>query len=170
MSPTGHYPRVSTADRFLAKVVKGDGCWGWSGGHNGKGYGAFHLTDRLVLAHRYAYEHFVGQIPDGLQIDHLCRNRGCVNPDHLEAVTHQENMRRGIKGSLTTHCPKGHPYDEANTYRGPSGRRTCRACRSAASNASHRAQRARKGVQSSVCLRCGAPNPYKRAETAAVDA
>lgn len=84
-----------------------------------------------VHAHRLAYEAVKGPIPAGLQIDHLCRVRNCVNPDHLEAVTQQENVRRGRVGENTrskTHCPQGHPYDEANTYRNPAGSRNCRTC------------------------------------------
>ena len=77
-----------------------------------------------MLAHRWSYEHFVGHIPDGLTIDHLCRNRRCVRPDHLEPVTSGENTRRAMRNT----CIKGHPFDEANTwtYR---GKRYCRTCR-----------------------------------------
>lgn len=82
------------------------------------------------VVHRIAYELLVGPIPDGLQLDHLCRVRNCVNPDHLEPVTGQENMRRGYFGTKT-HCPNGHAYDEANTYifSNTRGRhRQCRTC------------------------------------------
>lgn len=88
----------------------------------------------MALAHRFAYEDIVGPILEGLTIDHLCRVRHCVNPAHLEPVTHLENVRRGNGGLnqlAKTHCPKGHPYDEENTYRLPSrpSGRYCRACR-----------------------------------------
>lgn len=83
-------------------------------------------------AHRYAYEHFIGPIPEGLQVDHLCRVRNCVNPDHLEAVTCRENVLRGdgvaAANARATHCPQGHAYDEANTYTWTNGGRHCRAC------------------------------------------
>lgn len=90
------------AERFWAKVEKTPGCWLWRGSHNMRGYSTFHVEagrsePKKVLAHRYAYELLVGPIPDGLQIDHVCRNKGCVNPEHLEPVTPSENMRRGYE-------------------------------------------------------------------------
>ena len=97
----------------------------------------FQLNKKMILAHRFSYEHFRELIPEGLQIDHLCRVRHCVNPVHMEAVTQQENIRRGKAGQRTgelnlakTHCPYGHPYDEENTYVILStGNRQCRICR-----------------------------------------
>ncbi len=113
--------------RFEAKVRRsGDGCWQWTGAIDTTGYGRFGASPGVVVgAHRWSYEHHVGPIPDGYQIDHLCRNRACVNPAHLEAVTQQENIKR--QAAVRTTCPSGHPWDEANTrwYR---GYRRCRAC------------------------------------------
>lgn len=101
------------------------------------GYARLCWNAKKVYAHRIAYQLLVGPIPEGMQLDHLCRNRRCVNPDHLEPVTHAENVRRGLSGAYLrarTHCPKGHPYDQANTYVSNSGSRNCRACHSASSH------------------------------------
>ena len=115
--------------RFWSKVDVGD-CWQWTAVTNQEGYGRFRLNGRLESAHRVAWQHLVGPIPDGHHMDHLCRNHGCVNPDHLEPVTHSENIRRGSVASRNrnkTHCKRGHPYDDENTrwYRGG---RNCQAC------------------------------------------
>ena len=129
-----HAPAV---ERFWRKVDRSDECWMWTGGKNGTGYGRFTVDNRTVYPHRFSYETFVGPIPDGLILDHLCRNRACVRPDHLEPVTYAENIRRGVKWQLTkTHCPQGHPYDEANTGTNAQGHRRCLAC--------HRACEARR--------------------------
>ena len=92
-------PRPTESDRFWAKVSGGDvtTCWEWQGSlRHGTGYGDFRVdTPRRELAHRWAYEHLRAEIPDHLEIDHLCRNRACVNPWHLEPVTHRVNMQRG---------------------------------------------------------------------------
>lgn len=108
-------------------------CWLWLGDSVKGGYGRVRHGGRNVLAHRWAYELLVGQIPDGMTLDHLCRNPACVRPSHLEAVTMLENSLRAptsvtATNTAKTRCPKGHPYDESNTYRMPSGGRDCRAC------------------------------------------
>ena len=110
--------------------VREDGCWQWTGSIDRNGYGSFWFNKTMALAHRVSYELKVGPIPEGMQLDHLCRNRSCVNPAHLEPVTARENTHRSpITFANKTHCPKGHAYDEANTYVRPSdGRRRCRTC------------------------------------------
>jgi len=108
---------------FMARIVRVDGCWLWTGYINPNGYAMFGRR----WAHRVAYEFFVGPIPEGLELDHLCRVPACVNPAHLEAVTHRENMRRAPATNRTV-CPGGHPYDESNTHITKAGKRHCRAC------------------------------------------
>lgn len=114
-------------------MVSGD-CVLWTGYIDSKGYGAVWDSERrkMVRAHRVAWEAVNGPIPSGLVIDHLCRNRACVNVAHLEVVTFKENVLRGVGPSANaarqTHCIHGHPFDAANTLRGKSGRRHCRAC------------------------------------------
>src|SRR5688500_2119127 len=125
--------------RFLAKIIEAKtGCWVWTASINNHGYGRFSVgsktdgTRRLVRAHRWAYEHFVGPVPDALELDHSCCNPACVNPEHLRPVTHRANMMRGsgaaAENHRKTHCPQGHEYTQANTYVSPRGWRKCRAC------------------------------------------
>lgn len=131
--------RKPESERFWDKVDKSGDCWEWTA-YKLQGYGRFGVGGRrenggrIVYAHRWAYEALVGPIPDGLTLDHLCRNRACVNPDHLEPVTGATNSLRGESPAAVnarkTNCPKGHEYTAENiTYGGYSGReRRCRAC------------------------------------------
>jgi hypothetical protein len=127
------------ADRFWQKIVRDPdtGCWEWTGSLNSHGYGQIWGgadVGRPLLAHRVAYELLAGPIPADLTIDHLCRNRACVNPTHLEAVTMTENWSRGesvpAQRARQTHCKNGHALTGANlVQRGPDGRhRGCRIC------------------------------------------
>jgi hypothetical protein len=112
-------------------AIDDSGCWIWKASVGRSGYGRLRMGGKTREVHRLAYEAYRGPIPEGLEIDHLCRVRRCVNPDHLDLVTHAENVRRGLVGSRErsrTHCPYGHPYDESNTYVKGGGRH-CRACK-----------------------------------------
>jgi len=105
-----------------------DDCWLWAKHNNGR-YGYIQYRHTTVLAHRVMYENFVGEIPKGLVIDHLCRNTLCVNPKHLEPVTVSENYLRGIGSRRAdTHCKFGHEYTPENTYLRKNGVRDCREC------------------------------------------
>lgn len=118
--------------RFVGHIDLTDpnGCWTWTSSKS-FGYGYFWLGKKRIRAHRLAYEMLVERIPDGLCLDHLCRNRACVNPDHLEAVTPTENLMRGESpaaiNAAKTHCPKGHPYSGSNLLFS-SGSRRCLTC------------------------------------------
>lgn len=127
-------------EKFLNRIeVSPAGCWVWQGPRRGgrydeRPYGSFGKG----YAHRWSYQYFNGPIPQGLEIDHLCRVRLCVNPEHLEAVTRLVNTMRGTLSAVQkarhariTHCPQGHPYDESNTYvrhDRPAGGRLCKTC------------------------------------------
>lgn len=121
--------------RALVVIDEATGCHLWQGKVDKRGYGVISVGNRTMYAHRFAYETFVGPIPEGLHVDHVhergCRHRHCVNVEHLEPVTPAENTRRG-EPARRTHCPAGHPYDDVNTYLRPDrGTRECRACVSA---------------------------------------
>lgn len=136
----------SPEDRFWAKVDRNGPiseyrsdlgpCWIWTASvYQVSGYGQFSpIRGAKVVAHRFAYELLVGSVPEGLELDHLCRVRACVNPAHLEPVTHRENVRRGVSPMAEQHrqttCIHGHPFDDENTYIRPGTQdRQCRTCR-----------------------------------------
>lgn len=126
--------------RFWKKVKKTEACWIWTGATNGLGYGQF-WNQKQMGAHRWSYESLVGPIPPGLQLDHLCRNRSCVNPAHLEPVTQRENTLRGdtfqARNAAKTHCPRGHLLAGDNLRWSPPGHRSCRECDNAKRRARH---------------------------------
>ena len=116
-------------------VNENTGCWEWTGTLDQCGYGRdVRWGGHRERAHRILYRIFVGDIPEGAQLDHLCRVRHCVNPEHLEAVSQQENIRRGMTGKLNhhnahkTHCSRGHGFTDSNTYIRPNGGRMCKRC------------------------------------------
>lgn len=128
-------------------VATFDACWQWLAGRTSRGYGATYVNGGQQPAHRVAYQAAYGPIPQGLVIDHLCRNRACCNPNHMEPVTPRENVLRGI-GPSASHaqkavCPLGHPY----THRDAHGARRCRVC-AREQDARHKAKRVR-------CQACG---------------
>lgn len=128
-------------------------CWIWQGDTDRGGYGSTRtvIDGRRIHtpAHRAVFVELGGTIPDGLQLDHLCRVRLCVNPSHLEVVTARENTLRGdtipALNAVKTHCHRGHPYDAENTYITPRGFRDCRACRREASRAAQERKTAVSG-------------------------
>jgi HNH endonuclease len=134
--------KKTTLQAFVEKLeVVATGCWLWTAATSTQGYG------RLMVARpgRWSYEYFVGPIPEGLELDHLCRVRNCVNPTHVEPVTRWVNIMRGEgprvavetvrkRFAAMTHCKRGHPFDDRNTFR-HHGRRSCRACHAAAERA-----------------------------------
>lgn len=119
--------------RFMPHVEKVEsGCWLWTGSKMNNGYGQVGVGGRLFAAHRFAYQELVGEIPKGLDLDHLCKNKACVNPEHMEPVTRSVNLSRRdpflYHNERKTHCPSGHEYAGDNLYIHPTGRRCCRAC------------------------------------------
>lgn len=116
-------------DKF---IIDDNYCWVWQG-MNAKGYGRLFIREEnhsTVVAHKVMYELLMGLVPEGLELDHLCRNRACINPNHLEPVTHLENLLRSpITNSGKTHCKNGHEFTPNNIYRHPQrGSRLCKSC------------------------------------------
>ena len=140
--------KMKTEERFWSKVdfLSTGPCWSWTAAKNTSGYGVFQLGTKTTLAHRFAYKMMKGEIPTGLSLDHLCRNRLCVNPLHLEPVTRGQNVLRGIgipvQNKAKTHCSEGHllSVDNLDKFKLSIGTRRCKICK----NASERARQNRK--------------------------
>ena len=137
-------PKISPEVRFFLNVAfDPSGCWLWTGYVQPNGYAQFRLDGRrgharAAYVHRIAYEWFRHEIPDGFEVDHLCRTRHCCNPYHLEVVPHAENIRRAVAAGTfgkrhrgQTHCKHGHEFTATNTYVTKDGKRKCKACRRA---------------------------------------
>lgn len=137
--------KPTALERFLSKIEvdPATDCWLWTAGLANGGYGKFKANGRTHLAHRWYYEDLYGAVPAELQLDHLCRVRACVNPNHLEPVTGRENLLRGdtfqAANAAKTHCPKGHPLAGDNLLVSGARRycRTCRRAQTAAWRAAH---------------------------------
>lgn len=127
----GH-DRLKAIRRLESRISLSGGCFVPGFVRDKKGYVRFRFSGRMVSAHRFVYETFVGPIADGYTIDHLCRNTSCCNPEHLEQVTVNENIRRGTQGekqAKKSHCIRGHEFTPENTYRPPNkNERLCREC------------------------------------------
>lgn len=125
-----HDTRLPESFRAKFAINPATQCWEWFAA-TGKGYGYYSWQRNMRLAHRIAYQILVGPIPAGLECDHLCRVKHCVNPEHLELVPHSVNVLRGqspaAKHARQTHCKQGHEFTEGNTYRNKN-KRQCRAC------------------------------------------
>lgn len=144
--------------------IADNGCWEWLGSRDAFGYGRIRVGNtKSSLCHRAAYQTIVGPIPDGLFLDHLCRNPSCWRPDHLQPVTARENAHRSPLNQAAwkakreiTHCPHGHPYDEENTL-WCQGKRACREC-------GRIRHRKRDAVLAGNCLDCGGKLVTRRAK------
>lgn len=151
----GAFAPRTLIERFEEKIREGpNGCWEWTGALIPSGYGMKWNGERVVPAHRWSYEYHRDEIPDGLQLDHLCRNRRCVNPWHLEPVTNRVNSKRGKAAGVNrernlarTHCPYGHEFTPENTYASPArGDRQCLKCSRARTKVAQAIQQGREPI------------------------
>jgi len=143
---SGKWKRPSALARFVERFVIDDsGCWTWMGWISESGYGMVSYKGRDIPAHVLAYLLYKGDLPEGTEIDHLCRNRACVNPDHLEAVTHKVNQQRmgTERRKQITHCKHGHEFRSENTIWKSNGTRYCRICSNLSHHESQRRYRAK---------------------------
>lgn len=143
--------------------IIGDGCWFWRRGKTAAGYGEANLDGRIILIHRAIFEHFRGPIPSGLELDHLCRNRACCNPTHLEAVPHRVNLLRGespmARQARQTHCIAGHEFSPSNTLI-VQGQRRCRECVNRRNRETYERRFGHRGNAQSRKTHCPSGHPY----------
>ena len=153
---TGHYLRPSPEQRLKNFSINKNNCWIWNGYRRGR-YGSIFAYGKNHPVHRFSYEMFVGKIPDGLTLDHLCREPFCINPNHLEPVTMRENILRGTSivaiNSQKTHCLRGHFFSQENTYIKRGGQRLCRTCHRARGIAFWHKYHRRYGIRASERVR-----------------
>lgn len=164
---------IDAETRFWKRLdrTRDDGCWVWLGAKDTGGYGRLMVEGRLMGVHQWAYRHFVGPVPPGLVLDHLCRNRACANPAHLEPVTRRENVLRGetraAQEAAQTHCVNGHPFSPENTYVqavGAGVKRRCHLC--ARANVARSGDRYQRQWLADEVERLRAENAALRAEIA----
>ncbi len=159
----------SSIKRFWSRIAfRQHGCWEWKAALTTSGYSEFSSKRTRLLGHRVAYEQVNGLVPRGLTLDHLCRNRRCVNPDHLEPVTNRENILRGegisVANAAKTHCPQGHEYTPANTIL-RKNKRECRTCANASASRKYYATRVLIGYHESKKTHCPQGHPYSLENT-----
>ena len=173
-----------TLARFMCKIeVQPNGCWRWTGKPNRQGYGRFWLDGKSRYAHRIAHEHFIGPIPDGYEVDHLCHTRDASCPggicdhrlcvrwtdDHLEAVTERENVMRSRgrapANAAKTECDEGHPFDGGNTFFDSRGDRGCKTCQKRRLKDWAKVNRPADGPSNAAKTHCPNKHPYDEANT-----